>query len=72
MAELKSDSDAQKLKIMVIGIGDDNLRILESKPQKLDVRTVAIGYDKDQLKFLKIEKKSGYYASVVCLLVIGT
>ncbi|NMC76136.1 MAG: hypothetical protein GYA60_02395 [Candidatus Methanofastidiosa archaeon] len=57
MAELKSDSDAQKLKIMVIGIGDDNLRILESKPQKLDVRTVAIGYDKDQLKFLKIEKK---------------
>lgn len=57
MAELKSDSDTQKLKIMVIGIGDDNFKILESKPQNLDVRTVAIGYDKDQLQFLKIEKK---------------
>ncbi|HNZ87974.1 MAG TPA: hypothetical protein PKK55_05565 [Methanofastidiosum sp.] len=57
MEALKSDSNSQKLRIMVIGVGEDTFKILENKPQNLDIRTVAIGYDKDKLKFLKIEKK---------------
>jgi cell division protein FtsZ len=43
--------------MMVIGVGDECFKILETKPQDLDLRTLAIGYDKDRLKFLKTEKK---------------
>ncbi|KYC46306.1 MAG: Cell division protein FtsZ 1 [Candidatus Methanofastidiosum methylothiophilum] len=57
MEESKKGSDSQKLKIMIIGIGDENFRILEAKPQNLDLRTLAIGYDKERLRFLKTEKK---------------
>lgn len=53
----QTDKDSQKLKIMVIGVGEDSFKILETRPQNLDIRTVAIGYDKDKLKFLKNEKK---------------
>ncbi|MCC7573482.1 MAG: hypothetical protein KO464_08850 [Candidatus Methanofastidiosum sp.] len=57
MEQSNKGGDSQKLKMMVIGIGDECFKILETKPQNLDIRTLAIGYDKDRLKFLKTEKK---------------
>lgn len=57
MGQSKKDTDSQKLKIMVIGIGEESFKILESKPKNLDLKTLAIGYDKERLKFLKTEKK---------------
>ncbi len=57
MEQSKKGSDSQKLKMMVIGIGNESFKILESKPQNLDLKTLAIGYEKERLKFLKIEKK---------------
>ena len=57
MKQRKKDGDSQNLKIMVIGIDDENFKILETKPHNLDLRTLAIGYDKEKLKFLKTEKK---------------
>lgn len=57
MEQSKKDSDSQKLKMMVIGLGDESFKIIETKPQNLDLRTLAIGYDKERLKFLKTEKK---------------
>ena len=57
MKQSKKNSDMQNLKIMVIGIGDETFKILETKPYNLDLRTLAIGYDKERLKFLKTEKK---------------
>lgn len=57
MEQPKRDNDSQKLKMMIIGIGDESFKILETKPQNLDLRTLAIGYDKERLKFLKTEKK---------------
>jgi cell division protein FtsZ len=57
MDDIKASTDSQKLKIMVIGVGEDSFKILETKPPDLDIKTVAIGYDKEKLKFLNIEKK---------------
>ena len=57
MKQSKKNSDMQNLKIMVIGIGDETFKILETKAYNLDLRTLAIGYDKERLKFLKTEKK---------------
>lgn len=57
MEQSKKDSDSQRLKLMVIGLGDESFKILETKPKNLDIRTLAIGYDKERLQFLKTEKK---------------
>ena len=57
MEQSKKGNDSQKLKMMVIGLGDESFKIIETKPQNLDIKTLAIGYDKERLKFLKTEKK---------------
>ncbi len=54
---MEAINESEKLKIAVVGIGDESFKVLESKPKELEVLIMGLGYNKEQLNFLKIDNK---------------